>query len=165
MVVDGPIIVALAALGGSLIGGGSSVAAALIGQRVQARWRRLAAELEEREKLYGLFVEEAVPLFIDALQQTSIDPGKLMRLYSKIARIRLSAGNRVLRAAEQVAERLLEAYDRPRRLSQPSSNDMREVKPTWTHSESSPKPVAKNRSTWSADTEAASSTSDSSSAR
>jgi hypothetical protein len=113
MVVDGPIIVALAALGGSLIGGGSSVAAALIGQRVQARWRRLAAELEEHEKLYGLFVEEAVPLFIDALQQTSIDPGKLMRLYSKIARIRLSAGNRVLRAAEQVAERLLEAYDRP----------------------------------------------------
>ena len=113
MVVDGPIIVALAALGGSLIGGGSSVAAALIGQRVQARWRRLAAELEEREKLYGLFVEEAVPLFIDALQQTSIDPGKLMRLYSKIARIRLSAGNRVLRAAEQVAKRLLEAYERP----------------------------------------------------
>jgi hypothetical protein len=51
MAVEGPVIVACAALGGSLVGGCSSVAATFIGQRLQARWARLRAELEE----HGVF--------------------------------------------------------------------------------------------------------------
>ena len=43
MTVDGPIIVALAALAGSLVGAFSSVAATFIGQRLQARWTRCAS--------------------------------------------------------------------------------------------------------------------------
>ena len=76
MTLDGPVIVALAALAGSLVGAFSSVAATFIGQRLQARWTQLRAELEEREKLYGLFVEEAVHLFVDAIQRSKIDPAK-----------------------------------------------------------------------------------------
>jgi len=113
MVLDGTVLVALAALTGSLIGGCSSVAAAFVGQRIQERWRRLGAELEVREKLYGTFVEEAVPFFVDALQQSSTNPAKLMQLYSRVAHIRLTAGDQVLRAAEAVAKRLLEAYEQP----------------------------------------------------
>src|SRR5579864_1234168 len=113
MVLDGTVLVALAALTGSLIGGCSSVAAAFVGQRIQERWRRLSAELEVREKLYGTFVEEAVPFFVDALQQSSTNPAKLMQLYSRVAHIRLTAGDQVLRAAEAVAKRLLEAYEQP----------------------------------------------------
>jgi hypothetical protein len=69
--------------------------------------------LEEREKLYGIFVEEAIHLFADSIRQSAIDPGKIMRLYSKIARIRLTSSDRVLHAAEEVGRRLLEAYEKP----------------------------------------------------
>ncbi len=113
MSVDGPVIVAFAALGGSLVGACSSIAATFMGQRLQARWARLRAELEEREKLYGAFVEEAVHLFVDSIHRSAIDPAKIMRLYSKVARIRLTSSERVLRAAEEVGKRLLEAYERP----------------------------------------------------
>ena len=44
MAVNGPVIVAFAALGGSLVGACSSIAATFMGQRLQARWARLRAE-------------------------------------------------------------------------------------------------------------------------
>jgi hypothetical protein len=113
MAVDGPVIVAFAALGGSLVGAFSSIAATFMGQRLQARWARLRAELEENEKLYGIFVEEAIHLFADSIQRSAIDPAKIMRLYSKVARIRLTSSDRVLHAAEEVGRRLVEAYERP----------------------------------------------------
>ena len=113
MTVDGPAMAALAALAGSLVGGFSSVAATFLGQRLQARWTQLGSELEEREKLYGMFVEEAVHLFVDAIQRSTIDPAKIMRLYSKVARIRLTSTDQVLHAAEEVGRRLVEAYERP----------------------------------------------------
>ena len=50
--------------------------ATFIGQRLQARWTRFGAELEEREKLYGIFVEEAIHLFVDAIQRSGIDPAE-----------------------------------------------------------------------------------------
>jgi hypothetical protein len=113
MAIEGPVIVAFAALGGSLVGACSSLAVTFMGQRLQARWARLRAELEEREKLYGIFVEEAVRLFVDSIQRSAIDPAKIMRLYSKVARMRLTSSDRVVRAAEEVGRRLLEAYERP----------------------------------------------------
>jgi len=113
MTVEGPIIVACAALGGSLVGACSSIAATFMGQRLQARWARLRAEMEEREKLYGVFVEEAIHLFADSIRQSAIDPGKIMRLYSKVARIRLTSSDRVLHAAEEVGRRLMAAYEWP----------------------------------------------------
>ncbi len=75
--------------------------------------RRRPEELEEHEKLYGIFVEEAVHLSVDSIQRSASDPAKIMRLYSKVARIRLTSSDRVLRAAEEVGKRLLEAYERP----------------------------------------------------
>lgn len=113
MAVDGPVILALAALTGSVVGACSSMAATFIGQRLHARWTRIGAELEEREKLYGKFVEEAVPMFVDAIQRSAMDPAKIMRLYAIVARIRLTSTERVLRAAEEVGKELLEAYERP----------------------------------------------------
>ena len=70
-------------------------------------------ELEDREKTYGLFVEEAVHLFVDSIQQSAIDAAKIMRLYSKVTRIRLTSNDRVLSAAEEVGRRLFEAHERP----------------------------------------------------
>ncbi len=111
--LDLTIVPALAALAGSLIGACASVAATFVGQRVQARSARVASELREREQLYGKFVEEAVPLFVDAIERPALDPGKLMQLYSVVARIRLTASAEILTAAEEVGRLLLEAYERP----------------------------------------------------
>jgi hypothetical protein len=113
MAVDTSIIVAIAALAGSAVGACASVATTFFGQRLQARWSRLAAELNEQEELYRSFVEEAVPLFIDALQQSSVDPGKIMRFFSILGCIRLTSSDEILRAADKVAKRLLEAYAKP----------------------------------------------------
>ena len=113
MAFSGPVIAAFAALAGSLVGGCASITATFIGQRLQARWARLRADLEEHEKLYGIFVEEAVHLFVDSIQRSAIDPAKTMRLYAKVAHIRLTASDRVLRATEEVGKRLLQAYERP----------------------------------------------------
>jgi hypothetical protein len=110
---DLPIVSALAALTGSLIGACASVAATFVGQRLQARAARLVSELREREQLYGKFVEEAVPLFVDAIERPALDPGKLMHFYSIVARIRLTASAEILNAAEGVGRLLLEAYERP----------------------------------------------------
>jgi hypothetical protein len=111
--VDLTIVPALAALAGSLIGACASVATTFVGQRLQGRAARLASELREREQLYGKFVEEAVPLFVDAIERSAVDPGKLMHLYSIVARIRLTASAEILSAAEEVGKLLLEAYERP----------------------------------------------------
>jgi len=111
--VNASIISALAALAGSIVGACASVVATFVGQRRQARWSRLAAELDAREELYGRFVEEAGPLFIDAVQQSATDPAKMMRLYSLVGHIRLTSSDEVLRAAETVGKRLLEAYASP----------------------------------------------------
>ncbi len=104
---------AVAALTGSVVGACASVAATFVGQRIQFRGARVAAELDEHEELYGRFVEKAVPLFVEAIDCSAIDPGKLMLLYAIVARIRLTANGEVLRAAEDVGKQLLDAYERP----------------------------------------------------
>ena len=113
MAVSGPVIAAFAALAGSLVGACASIAGTFLGQRLQARWARLRAEVEEHERLYGIFAEEAVHLFVDSIQRSAIDTAKIMRLYAKMAHIRLTASDRVLRAAEEVGKLLVEAYERP----------------------------------------------------
>jgi hypothetical protein len=113
MALDGPVITAFAALAGSLVGGCSSVLATFLGQRLQARSTQLRIELEERENIYGVFVEESARLFVDSIQRSAIDPGRAMRFYSKLARIRLTSSEQVLGAAELVGKRIFEAYERP----------------------------------------------------
>ena len=69
--------------------GASSVAATFIGQRLQGAINPIESRNSEAENLYGLFVKEAVGLqvFVDAIQKSKIRPAKIMRLYSKVARI------------------------------------------------------------------------------
>jgi hypothetical protein len=113
MTADTSMVAAFAAICGSLVGGCTSLATTFVGQRMQARWSRAAAELNKREELYGKLVEESVPLFIDALKQPGLDPAKMMRFFSIMGRIRLTSNEEVLRAAEDVSRRLLEAYEKP----------------------------------------------------
>jgi hypothetical protein len=60
-------IPALAALGGSVIGGLTSLAAAWLTQNCQATAQRLAQDKSSRQKLYKEFIDEAARLYGDAL--------------------------------------------------------------------------------------------------
>lgn len=113
MAIDPSFLVAGAALAGSLVGAVASVGATLVSQRLQSRRERLATELDERQQLYAKFIEEAAQLFLDSLEKTSVEPARIIRLYSVVARIRLTSGDRVLRAAERVGDKLLENYEQP----------------------------------------------------
>ncbi len=107
------VVTAVAAISGSVVGALASLTTTFINQRFQARRERLSKELANREELYASFIEEAIPLFVDSLKTTEIDPSKMFSLYSLVGRIRLLSSNEVLRGAEKVVADLIESYRRP----------------------------------------------------
>lgn len=106
-------IAAIAAICGSMVGAMASLATTFINQRFQARRERVNKELANREELYASFIEEAIPLFVDSIRTTEIDPSKMLKLYSTVGRIRLLSSDEVLRGAEKVVADLIESYRRP----------------------------------------------------
>ena len=53
------------------------------------------------------------PIVSREIGRRKIEPVKIMRLYSKVARIRLISTDQVLNAAEEVGKRLFQAYELP----------------------------------------------------
>ena len=82
-------------------------------QRLQARRERVSLDLAKREELYGEFIEQVTPLFVDSVESTEFDPPKILRLSSVLGRIRLVASDEVLREAEEVFANLLKWYSNP----------------------------------------------------
>ncbi len=113
MSVDPSLLVAGAAVAGSLVGAVASLSTSIVNQRLQSRRERTAAELIESRELYGRFIEEAAGLFLHALGETRIDTVRMTRLFAIVARIRLTSSEPVLMAAERVTRNLLDAYERP----------------------------------------------------
>ena len=66
MQIDPPLLSALAALVGALIGGGASLAAAIYTQRYQDRQQRVARETTKREDVYADFIMSASKLLVKA---------------------------------------------------------------------------------------------------
>jgi sugar (pentulose or hexulose) kinase len=66
--MDTSVISAFAALAGAAIGGFTSLVAALVSHRVQAKAERLAHDQLRRQELYKEFIEQASELYIHALQ-------------------------------------------------------------------------------------------------
>ena len=64
------IITALAAAGGSIVGGAATVTTTWINQRTQTVREQTQARLREREKLYGEFITEASRLAVDAVSHS-----------------------------------------------------------------------------------------------
>jgi hypothetical protein len=113
MAFNPSFLAAGAALTGSLVGAVASVGATLVSQRLQSQRERLASELDERQQLYAKFIEEAAQIFFDSIEKTAVEPARFLRLYSVVACIRLASSERVLRAAEQVGNKLVENYEQP----------------------------------------------------
>ena len=108
-------ITALAAVAGSLVGGLASFLTTFFTQRNQAHRDLLSRDVAHREELYSQFIKEATNLYADSLDKTLTNPATLIGMYSLIGRMRLNAGDKVLLAAEKVADSIVDSYSRPPR--------------------------------------------------
>jgi hypothetical protein len=111
--MDASIISALAALGGALIGGLTSIIASLLAQRAQARVQWIAQDKLRRQDLYKEFIEEASKCYTDALQHDKADIPELVNLYANIGRMRILSSPKVIATAEHVARKILDTYRQP----------------------------------------------------
>ena len=98
---------------GSLVGGLASFATTYFTQRNQAHRDLLSRDAAHREELYSQFIKEATNLYIDSLDKTLDNPTSLIGMYSLVGRIRLVSSDKVLAAAEKVADSIVDSYSRP----------------------------------------------------
>ena len=111
--MDSPIVSALAAVFGSLVGGSATVATAWLTQRTQSKRELIGAEISKRETLYGEFISEASRLFMDSLMRELDKPQAMLPVYALLNRIRVSASDAVLLEAERLLVRITEQYFSP----------------------------------------------------
>jgi hypothetical protein len=111
--MDAPLVSAMAAVLGSLVGGSASVATAWITQKTQGKRELTRAEIRKHEALYGEFINECSRLLMDALTHQLESPEKLLPVYAVLNRIRLCASGAVLAEAENVTRRITDQYFSP----------------------------------------------------
>jgi hypothetical protein len=111
--MDAPIVSALAAVFGSMVGGSSTVATAWVTQRTQSKRELIGAEISKRETLYGEFISEASRLFMNSLMRELDKPQAMLPVYALLNRIRVSASDAVLVEAERLLVRMTEQYFSP----------------------------------------------------
>jgi hypothetical protein len=111
--MDTTLLTTLAALGGSLVGGGTTMATAWLSQRYGARSKRLREEITRRESLYGAFIDEASRRIIDAIEHEIDDASQVVPLFALFCRIQLVCSPAVLHAAERVVRTTAEIYANP----------------------------------------------------
>jgi hypothetical protein len=121
--MDAAYISAFAALGGSVIGGMTSFAAAWITQRQQANIQFLLQEKARRQDLYKRFIEDASNLYVDSLihDQTQIPP--LVGLYALVNKIRVVSSSGVAERADKVVRMIVNTYVLPNKTL-PELHDM-----------------------------------------
>ena len=70
MPLDPSVIAATSGLVGSIVGALASLGTTFMTQRLQARRERVSLDLAKREELYGEFIEQVTPLFVDSVEST-----------------------------------------------------------------------------------------------
>ena len=114
MHIDPPLLSALSALLGALMGGGASLAAAIYTQRFQDRLQRVARETTKRETVYADFIMSASKLLLNAYVQDGITlNGDEQHLIGLTNRMRLFAPANVIDEAETVIRGLIEISLKP----------------------------------------------------
>jgi hypothetical protein len=108
--MDTPLISALAAVMGSIVGGSATITTAWITQRTQSKREMVREELRKREALYAEFIAECSSRVIDSLTHGLEKPESMCPAYALLNRIRLSASEAVLAEAEKVLKRISEQY-------------------------------------------------------
>lgn len=111
--MDQAIVSAVAALGGSLIGGLTSFLTAWSTQHAQARITRFTAERTKRELLYSEFLDEFARLYQHAVTEDVVDYGNAVKIYSLIGRVTLVGQPETVASAHRAVSRLLDLYFAP----------------------------------------------------
>jgi hypothetical protein len=111
--IQSTAITALAAVAGSVVGGLATFLTTFFTQRNQAHRDLVSRDAAHREELYSQFIKEAANLYVDSLDKILENPASLIGMYSLIGRIRLVSTDKVLVAAEKVAESIVDSYSRP----------------------------------------------------
>ena len=111
--MEAAYVSALFGLGGAAIGAMASFLTTWMTQKFQFNARLREADRAIRTALFDDFITEAVRLYADALthQRTGVDD--LVKLYALVARMKLTASQATVDAAEQVIRRVIEAYLAP----------------------------------------------------
>jgi hypothetical protein len=99
--MDTTILSAMAGVFGSLVGGSATVATAWITQRTLNRRRLVAAEIRNRQALYGEFINECSARALDSFENTLDKSERLLSIYALLNRIRICASDAVLSEAER----------------------------------------------------------------
>jgi hypothetical protein len=109
MFIDATLLSPTSALLGALIGGSTSLVAAVFTQRRQDRLQRVASEITRRETVYADFVMSASKLLLNAFVHDEIALGaEDQLLLGLVNRIRLFAPPDVVVAAEAVLRGIVE---------------------------------------------------------
>ena len=107
------VISAVAALGGAVIGGLTSIVAQWMTQRLRVRAKQLAQHKRRRIKLYNQFIEEASKCYVHALQHDEADIPSLVGLYAKLGRMRVLSSPKVIESAEHIERKIVDTYLAP----------------------------------------------------
>ena len=111
--MDAPIVTALAGIFGSVCGGSASFLTAWVTQKTGSKRKKIRAELDKREALYGEFINECSNRVMDSLERNLDKPQTLLAIYALLNRIRLSASAAVLTEAEELVKFIMEQYFAP----------------------------------------------------
>ena len=111
--MDQSLLTALAALAGALIGGLASLGSSWLTQSIQQRGRSREHNRARREALFTDFINEASRAYGDALSHEKDDVLDMIQLYAIVGRIRLISCDRVVKAAEQTMDAIIDAYLAP----------------------------------------------------
>ena len=115
MYIDPALLSPASALLGALIGGSTSLVAAVYTQRHQDRLRRVASEVTKRETVYADFVMTASKLLLNAFtcEDIALGPDEQL-LVGLLNRMRLFAPPDVVGGAETVLRAIVEISLKPR---------------------------------------------------
>jgi len=114
MHLEPPLLSALAALIGALLGGGTSLVAAIYTQRYQDRLQRLARETTKRETVYADFISTASKLLLNAYVSDGLTfRGDEQHLIGLANRMRLFAPPNVIEQADGVIRKIIEISLQP----------------------------------------------------
>ena len=109
-----PLMTAVSALLGAMIGGGTSLIGAIYTQRTQNRLHRVTGEVAKREGVYADFAMSASNLLLKAYTHDEIAlGGDEQRLIGLINRMRLFASPEVVSGAEAVLRAIVDISLKP----------------------------------------------------
>lgn len=108
--MDGAVVSALAALGGSAFGGITPLLSNFLIQRGMTEREIMSRELVSRQTLYSDFIQLGTRIYVSASTKEVDDADELVALYALISRMRLFASEPVIEAAERFAAQMTERF-------------------------------------------------------